>query len=261
MLLGLSHPTAGRAEVFGGDPGDPVIRRRLGYLPGELRLDERATGQQLLDHWARLRCGVDRGYRAAVVERLGLDPSRPVRQLSSGNRRKIGLVGAFMSQPDLLILDEPSNGLDPLVQAEFLTMVIEARDRGATVFLSSHILSEVQRVADRVAVLREGRLVAENSVEALRHTARQPFHAYFDDQVPAAELAATTGVDDLRIDGARAEWNVVGSLQPVLAVLAQHPVRTLVVREPNLEDAFFAIYHNGSHQEIGDDAHDIGERS
>ncbi len=175
-----------------GDPAEGERRRRVGYLPGELRLDDRSTGRQLLDHWARLRGGIDPDYRAALTDRLGLDPTRAVRELSTGNRRKVGLIGAFMSRPDLLILDEPTKGLDPLVQAEFLQMVREVNAAGTTVFLSSHDLGEVQRVADRAAVLRQGRLVADDSIENLRHAARQRFEAYFDGPVPSMSSPLVT---------------------------------------------------------------------
>ncbi len=242
MLLGLSRPTAGHVELLGGSPTDPLVRRRVGYLPGELRLDDRTSAGELLDHWARLRGGVEPAYRASLVERLGLDPSRPARQLSTGNRRKVGLVGAFMSRPELLVLDEPTSGLDPLVQAEFLTMVTEVEAAGSTVFLSSHILSEVQHVASQVAVLRRGRLVAQDTVDNLRHAARQHFEAYFDGPVPLADLKALPGVADLHVNDGHARWTAVGPVQPVLAILAAHPVRTLIAPEPDLEDAFFAIY-------------------
>lgn len=243
LLLGLSKPSAGQVALWGDDPADREIRRRVGYLPGELRLDDKATGRQLLDHWARLRGGIDPAYQTSLVDRLGLDPNRPVRELSTGNRRKVGLVGAFMPRPDLLVLDEPTKGLDPLVQAEFLEMVREVNAQGTTVFLSSHDLAEVQRVADRAAVLRRGRLVAEDSIETLRHATRQRFEAYFDEPVPADELAACAGVANLVVEGDRAQWTVTEGLQAVLAVLGAHPVRTLIAPEPDLEDAFFALYH------------------
>ena len=207
-----------------------------------VRLDDRCTGGELLDYWGRLRGGVDAAYRDRLVERFQLDPGRSVRHLSSGNRRKVGLVGAFMARPQVLVLDEPTNGLDPLVQAEFLALLQEVRGDGATVFLSSHVLSEVQRVADRVAVLRRGRLVHESTVDALRLVARQPFDVHFDGPAPAAALAAVPGLEELRVEGHHGTWVVTGSLQPLLAVLAAHPVRTLSAPEPDLESAVLALY-------------------
>ncbi len=242
LLLGLLRPDAGWAELLGGDPARAESRRRVGYLPGELRLEERCTAAELLHHWGRLRGGVDAAYRDGLVERFQLDPGRRVAQLSAGNRRKVGLVGALMARPRLLVLDEPTNGLDPLVQAEFVALLEEVRRDGATVFLSSHVLAEVQRTADRVAVLREGRLVREGAVDDLRHIARQPFEVHFDGAVPAAALAAVPGLSDLRVEGGRARWVVSGPLQPLLAVLAAHPVRSLSVPEPDLESAVLALY-------------------
>ncbi|HUY98440.1 MAG TPA: ABC transporter ATP-binding protein [Verrucomicrobiae bacterium] len=242
LLLGLLRPDAGHVAVLGGDPRAPESRRQVGYLPAELRLDHRCTAFELLSHWATLRGGVERAYRDRLIERVQLDPGRRVRQLSSGNRRKVGLVAAFMARPRLLVLDEPTQGLDPLVQAEFVALLREVRGEGATVFLSSHVLTEVQRCADRVAVLRRGSVVREGTVETLRHLARQPFDVEFDGPAPTAELAAVPGVADLWVDGGHARWVVTGPLQPLLAVLAAHPVRSLSAPEPDLEAAVLSLY-------------------
>jgi ABC-type multidrug transport system ATPase subunit len=198
ILLDLARPDGGSVEVLGEDPrtGGPALRQRIGYLPGELRLDERLTVAQTLHSWARLRGGgVDRGFLDKLCERLSLDPSRETRGLSSGNRRKVGLIGAFMARPELLILDEPTGGLDPLVQAEFQTMVEEARSDGATVFLSSHVLSEVQRVATHVVVIRRGRAVIEGAAHPDYLT--KPHHDFPADDIPVPQgtpvYAVTTG--------------------------------------------------------------------
>ena len=165
MLLGLSAPTAGFVALFGSDPlSDVGVRTRIGYSPGELRLDDRLTVAATLQSWERLRGRVDTAYRDELVERLGVQIDRHVRGLSTGNRRKLALVGALMSRPELLILDEPTNGLDPLVQNEFMGILEEAVARGTSVLLSSHILSEVERIADRVAVIRAGKIVAEGPI-------------------------------------------------------------------------------------------------
>jgi ABC-2 type transport system ATP-binding protein len=180
ILLDLARPDAGEVTVLGVDPrrGGAAARRAIGYLPGELRLDERLTVAETLRSWERLRgSAIAQTYVAGLCDRLDLDPTRETRGLSSGNRRKVGLVGAFMARPELLILDEPTAGVDPLVQAEFLALVAEAKGRGATVFLSSHVLSEVQRAADHVVVIRAGHIVAAGSVDEVRHAARQPFVA------------------------------------------------------------------------------------
>jgi ABC-2 type transport system ATP-binding protein len=166
VLLDLIRPTSGRAEVFGIDTtADPVaIHRRLGYLPGEFDLYDRLTGAQTIEYFANLRGGVDAGYVAELVERLDLDPSRRFKEYSKGNKQKVGLIVALQHKPDLLILDEPTSGLDPLVQQTFFAMVRDARAEGRSVFLSSHIIDEVDRTCDRVAIIREGRLVQVDSI-------------------------------------------------------------------------------------------------
>jgi len=244
ILMGLSCPTGGTFQVLGGSPQDPAVRARIGYLPGELRLDERFRGGELLEHWSRLRGGVDHHHRVRLCERLDLDPSRPVRTLSTGNRRKVGLVGAFQSRPDLLILDEPTSGLDPLVQAEFLLLVREAREAGGTVFLSSHALAEVQRAADRVAVIRQGRLLTETTVDALRHSAVQRIEVWFAGEPPEPELHQIATLRDLAVEGGHVSFTMTGDLDPLLALLATQSVRSLIAREPDLEEAFLALYQD-----------------
>jgi beta-exotoxin I transport system ATP-binding protein len=243
-LLDLLRPTAGRLEVLGMEPrrDGPRVRARLAYVPGELRLPERLTARQLVDSFARLRGGVDQARRDQIAERLDLDLSRQTRQLSSGNRRKLALLLAFMPHAELLILDEPTAGLDPLVQHTFLAMVREARDEGATIFLSSHILSEVQRVADRVAVLRQGTLVAQGTVSELRGKARQRIEVWFTGAAPLEDLAAVPGLSEVTPDGSRVTAVLTGSIQPLLTVLARHPVDHLLVEEPDLEEAFLDLY-------------------
>ncbi len=242
-LIDLLRPSAGRVEVLGLDPriAGVEVRGRVGYVPGELRLPERMTSGQLVDSIARLRGGIDLARRDAIVERLQIDLRRRMRDLSSGNRRKIALLLAFVVRPELLILDEPTSGLDPLMQHEFLGLVREARAEGTTVFLSSHVLSEVQRAADRVAVLRSGRIVAQGTVEDLRGRIRQRVEVWFVDDAPA-EAAAVTGLDDATIDGRRLGGTLSGSVEPLLAVLARHRVSTVVIEEPDLEEAFLDLY-------------------
>ena len=244
ILLDLARPDEGQVRVFGVDPRRrPELRRRIGYLPGELRLDERLRVDETLRSWSRLRGGhVDDAHVTALCDRLDLDPTRPTRGLSSGNRRKVGLVGAFMSRPELLVLDEPTAGLDPLVQAEFAEIVAEARDEGRTVFLSSHVLSEVQRIADAVIVLRAGKVVAKGAVEEFRHLAGQVFTVRFSDASPAAELRATSGVTQVEVRGNEVHGVVEGPPNPLLAVLARHPIDHFVLEEPDLEQAFLRYY-------------------
>jgi ABC-2 type transport system ATP-binding protein len=261
LLLDLSRPDRGQVRVLGADPrrGGPDLRRRIGYVPGELRLDDRLSVAETLRSWSRLRGGVDQGEVDRLCERLGLDPTRRNKGLSTGNRRKVGLVGAFMARPELLILDEPTSGLDPLVQAEFASMVDEVRNDGRTVFLSSHVLGEVQRVADHVIVLRGGRVVATGSVEELRRLARQPFRVQFEEDPPLGELRAAPGVADVHVDLGQVEGVVEGDPNGLLAVLARHEVTHLLVPEPDLEDAFLRLYRSDDDGD-GDEA-DEAERA
>lgn len=251
ILLDLARADSGRVEVLGADPraAGPEVRRRIGYLPGELRLDDRLRVDETLHTWAALRGGersVDPAYVDELCERLALDPTRRNRTLSSGNRRKVGLVGAFMSRPDLLVLDEPTGGVDPLVQAEFLELLDETRADGRSVFLSSHVLSEVQRAADDVIVIRDGQVVVTGSLDDLRRQARQPFTAWFASAVPEAALRANPSVHDLEIlHGTEARGTIEGDPRTFLATLAQHDVRHLLMPEPDLEQAFLGYYGQG----------------
>jgi ABC-2 type transport system ATP-binding protein len=247
-LLDLIRPTSGSIEVLGRAPRrDGVeIRRHIGYVPGELRLPERMTARQLVSSVGRLRGGLDAGLVDSIATRLQIDLDRPTRDLSSGNRRKVAVLLAFAPRPALLILDEPTSGLDPLMQHEFLALVAEARDAGATVFLSSHVLSEVQRAADRVAVLRAGRIVAEGTVDELRGRARQRIEVWFAEDVEAAETRSIPGLEHPVLEGRRFSATLSGPIDPVVAVLARHRLASLVVEEPNLEDAFLDLYGDHS---------------
>ncbi|ABY22622.1 ABC transporter ATP-binding protein [Renibacterium salmoninarum ATCC 33209] len=172
-LLDIIRPSSGHAVVLGEDPREagPALRRRIGFLPGELILDGRSTGRKLLQHYADISGTVRKGKIEELAERLGVDLNRPVRKLSKGNKQKLGIVQAFMHQPDLLVLDEPTSGLDPLMQQVFLDLVCEAREAGQSVFLSSHVISEIQQAADNVAILRDGKIVTIAGVEQLRASA------------------------------------------------------------------------------------------
>jgi ABC-2 type transport system ATP-binding protein len=247
-ILDLLRPTAGRIEVLGLDTrrDGVALRGRLAYMPGELRFPERQTGAAFVAAIGRLRGGLDERRRDALAERLGLDLGRRIRDLSSGNRRKMALLVAFLSDAEILVLDEPTNGLDPLLQREFLRMVREARDAGRTTFLSSHVLSEVQRAADRVAVLRAGSIVALGTVDELRGRARQRVEVWFRAEPPVAELERVPGLTDRLIEGNRLAAVLSGPVQPLLEVLARHPVLSVLVEEPDLEDAFLDLYDDAS---------------
>jgi ABC-2 type transport system ATP-binding protein len=243
-LLGLLRPTAGRISAFGLDPtrDGVAVRRRLAYVPGELRLPDRISGRKLVDIIAGMRGGVDALRCDELAERLQVDLGRNLHDLSSGNRRKVALLLAFLADADLLVLDEPTNGLDPLMQREFLELVREARAAGRTVFLSAHVLSEVQRVADRVVVLRAGVVIASGTVAELRGRARQHIDVWFAGPPPEAALRALPGIEGADMDGRRFTGVLTGSIQPLLRVLADSPVESMQVQEPDLEEAFLDLY-------------------
>src|SRR5450830_1230494 len=252
VLLDLIRPTSGRALVFGLDSRreSMAIRRRSGYLPGELSLYGRLTGDETLRYFANLRGGADPGSMRTLCERLDFDAGKKVADLSTGNKRKLGLIQALMHRPELLILDEPTAGLDPLVQHEFYHLVEEAREAGQTVFLSSHNLPEVQRVCDRVAFVREGQLVAVEDVAALTGRAVREVEVTFAAPVPAAAFEAVQGLTSVTANGAGSgpsgaetlRLTVSGSLDATVKMLARYEVVTMTSREPDLEDVFLTFY-------------------
>ncbi|HWM33952.1 MAG TPA: ABC transporter ATP-binding protein [Pseudolysinimonas sp.] len=250
MLLDIIRPTAGTAAVLGADPrhGGPALRRRIGFVPGELRLEGRVRARTLLAHYADLSGPVPHGEIDRLARRLDVDLSRPVRALSKGNKQKVGLIQAFMHRPELLVLDEPTSGLDPLVQREFLSMVREARDNGQTVLLSSHVLSEIQQTADRVAVLSTGRVVAEGDVESLRLTSRRRIRAGVRDTNHEAmrnALAGIPGVSHAEViegDIVRVSATIDGDIDPLIKLLASSTVVDLAIEEPDLEESVLALY-------------------
>ncbi len=244
LLLDLIRPTSGRALVFGIEStADPVaIHRRIGYLPGEFALFDRLTGGQTIDYFANLRGGVDPDYQADLIARFDLDPSRRFREYSKGNKQKVGLVIALQHRPDLLVLDEPTAGLDPLVQQTFFGLLREAAEDGRTAFLSSHILGEVEKTCHRVAIIREGMLVKVDRVDALRDLAYHQVELRFAGPVPADEFATLPGVSDVVATDHEVRMRVIGSLGPVVAVAARHDLVDLVSREPSLEQTFLAQF-------------------
>ena len=245
-LLDLIRPTSGRAFVFDIETSaDPVaIHRRIGYIPGEFSLYDRLTGGQTIDYFGNLRGGVDRAYRDALIERLDVDPSRRFKEYSKGNKQKIGLVIALQHRPDLLLLDEPTSGLDPLVQQSFYGVVRDTRAEGKTVFLSSHILSEVERTCDRVAIIRDGRLVKTDRTEALRDLAHHQVELRFADggDVPAAAFTALPGVSEVTVEDHTLRLRVAGSITPVVQAAARYDLLDFISREPSLEETFLAQY-------------------
>ncbi len=244
LLLDLIKPTSGSASVLGFDTRENSleIRRRVGFLPGDFALYPKLTGAQVLDYLAELRGGVDRRVRDALAERFDADLDRPIRELSTGNRQKLGLIQAFMHDPELLILDEPIAGLDPLVQQSFHRLLAETSARGHTVFLSSHTLSEVERVTHRVAILRKGRLVVVDSLENLRQVAVQRLEIEFSAPVPADTFRALPGVREVTVDGPRLSVAFEGSADAIVKAAAAHEVRTIRTREDDLEEIFLRYY-------------------
>ena len=247
VLLDLIRPTSGRALVFGIEASaDPVaIHRRVGYLPGEFSLYDRLTGAETIEYFANLRGTVDPAYVARLVERIDFDPSRPFRQYSKGNRQKLGLIVALQHRPELLILDEPTSGLDPLIQQEFFALVGEAKAEGRTVFLSSHVIGEVERTCDRAAIIREGRLVRVDRVETLREVAVHHVELRFAGPVPLDEFAAFAGVSNIRAEDGVLRMQVSGPIGPIVRAAARYDLVDVVSRESNLEDVFLAEYGQG----------------
>jgi ABC-2 type transport system ATP-binding protein len=247
LLVDLIRPTSGTAMVLGRDTrGQSLeIRRRIGFLPGDFALYPRLTGAAILDFLAALRGGVDRRARDQLADRFDADLHRPIRELSTGNRQKLGLVQAFMHEPELLILDEPIAGLDPLVQSSFHDLLGEVVSQGRTVFLSSHTLSEVERVAHRVAILRRGRLVVIDSLENLRKVAVQHLEIEFIGNTPTVgDLRGLPGVRDAAVDGSHLTVSFEGPADQLLKVVSRYEVESIRSREADLEKVFLRFYRD-----------------
>jgi polyether ionophore transport system ATP-binding protein len=245
LLLGLLRPSGGRAELFGLDAwSDPVAAHRsLAYVASEPFLWPGLTAVETLEFLALVRGGTDTSYRDLLLERFQLDRDKKVRALSHGNRQKVQLIAAFASRAELLILDEPTGGLDPLMEMAFRETVREAKEGGQTVFLSSHILSEVEAVCDRVGILRAGKLVDEGTLAELRHLSSQTVEVTFDGRVP--ELPQFPGIEVSQAGANALRFEVSGSVGPLIAALADYPVAELRSREPSLEEIFLHHYENG----------------
>ena len=250
LLMGLLRPDSGTAAVGGLNCWrDAVeVKKLIGYLPSDFSLDPNLTGGEIIAYLGHLRGGVDRSYVADLAGRLDLELGRKFRQYSHGNRQKVGIVQAFMHRPRLLILDEPTTGLDPLMQQVFANMVHEARNEGHTVFLSSHVLSEAERLCDRVGIIRDGRLVQVGTVEALRDIKRFQIDLTFARPVPPDEFRSITGVErvDAQVDGTALRLIVQGDVDAVMKAAAAYPIRSVVSHEPSLEDIFLRYYQQDS---------------
>jgi ABC-2 type transport system ATP-binding protein len=254
LLVGLYRPSSGRAGVFGREPrrDGVVVRRQLGYLPGELALFPRLTGRAILNRAARIRGHTDHRYRDELIERFGAELDRPVRTLSKGNVQKIGLIQAFAHRPELLILDEPTSGLDPLLQDEFTRLVRETVRDGRTVFLSSHDLDEVQRLVDRLAIIREGRIIVTDTVDRLRASSPTTVELRFAHPVDATAFQHLDTARMLSHDTTRVRLSVTGPIGPLLRLAADLDPVDMTARPADLDELFLTYYRadtDGTHRD------------
>ncbi|MBA3470936.1 MAG: ABC transporter ATP-binding protein [Herpetosiphonaceae bacterium] len=243
-LLDFIRPSSGSAQVLGLDSHHQsiAIHQQVSYLPGELMLYEKMTSRELLTYFASLRGGVDWTFANSLAERLELDLKRPIRTLSKGNKQKVGLVQAFMSKPKLLILDEPTSGLDPLVQQEFNQMVNEVKADGRTIFLSSHLMDEVETICDRVGIIRAGELLVVDDVRSLKSKALRTLDLHFGQPVPAEAFASIANVRDVHVVDGHVHCVITGSVDALIKVAAQFELINIVSHEADLEEIFMTYY-------------------
>jgi ABC-2 type transport system ATP-binding protein len=245
-LMGMIRPTGGAAHIFGLDcrRDSVAVKRKVGYLPGDIPQFGSLRGREVVAYLGGMRGGVDANNVRGIAERFDLDLNRRFREYSTGNKRKLGILLAFMHRPELLILDEPTSGLDPLNQQEFYALLREARDGGATAFLSSHILSEVEHICDRVGILRGGRLVNVAQLEELHHIRAHRVELEFapGTAVPDAAIRSAAGVEDVVVDGQRVSCTVRGSFGPLFDAIRNSRLTDLVSTEPSLEEMFLSYY-------------------
>ncbi len=246
-MLDEIRPTSGKASILGMDTHEKSveIRKHIGYVPGDLAMYPQLTGRDTLTYFANLRGGVDWSYVHSLAERLDADLDKKVGDLSSGNRQKVGLIQAFMNRPKVLVMDEPSSGLDPLVQRELQAMMREVAAEGCAIFLSSHTLSEVQRVADRVGIIRKGRLVTVEHVAALRSKAKRRVELELDARADAADFAALAGASDIAVHNHHVAMSFEGDLGALLkAATEKYVIRDISTQEADLEEIFLTYYHD-----------------
>lgn len=246
-MLDEIRPTSGSATILGMDTHEKSveIRKHIGYIPGDLAMYPNLTGRDTLTYFANLRGGVDWKYVDQLADRLDAQPDKKTGDLSSGNRQKIGLIQAFMNKPDVLIMDEPSSGLDPLVQREFQAMMREAAGEGCTVFLSSHTLSEVQRVADRVGIIRHGHLVAVEGVAALRSKARRKVELELDAKADPAVFEGLSGASEITVSNHHVVMSFEGDMGALIKAATQHyGIVDISTQEADLEEIFLTYYHD-----------------
>jgi polyether ionophore transport system ATP-binding protein len=245
LLLGLIAPSSGSATLFGLDAqrNAPEVHRRIAYVPGEANLWPGLTGRETLSLLGRVHGHVDAAYRDELIARFDFDPSKKVRSYSKGNRQKLILIAGLMTRAELLVLDEPTSGLDPLMEQRFRDSMQQAKSNGQTVFLSSHILSEVEALCDRVGILRDGQLLEIGTLSEMRHLSAVSVEATFDG--PAPDVSHISGISGIEVDAHRLRCHVSGSIQPLLSVLATSGVRDLLSSQPSLEELFLSHYGAG----------------
>lgn len=246
LLMNYIQPSGGNASIKGYDivSQSMEIRKSIGYLSGDLAMYPKMTGRQFLDYMSELQQLKNKSAITKLAGRLNADLSKRLSDLSRGNRQKIGIIQAFMHDPDIFILDEPTSGLDPLVQETFYELIQEAKQRGATILMSSHVLSEVQKMCDRVGIIREGKLVSENNIAEMATAATQTFDIVFAHKVPLAELKKIKGARIEKQDGQKVTVHIYGKLSELFSVLAKHDVTKIDARNLDLEEAFMHFYQD-----------------
>lgn len=244
ILLNFIKPTSGSASVFGFNPLTEIVKinREIGYLPGEVHMYEQLSGEAHLKFQAELRDNVKWNFVEELGKRLQANFKKPIKALSHGNKQKIALIGALMHRPKLLILDEPTTGLDPLIQQEFYKIIDEANDAGTTIFVSSHILPEVERICDRVAIIRDGKLVITEEIESLKKRAERPIEVYFKTRPKKEDFEKIAGVTQLIIEGNKVSCTIKGSYDTFIKTIAKYEVINVITQEPNLEKIFLGYY-------------------
>jgi ABC-2 type transport system ATP-binding protein len=242
MLLDFIRPTAGTSRILGGKGSDPAVRRRVGYLPGDLNLPRSMTGADAIAYFGSLQGSRRPADAPDLIERFGLDPNRPVRELSTGNRRKVGLVLAFMAHPELLILDEPTSGLDPVLQEVFRDLLAERKEDGVSIWLTSHVMAEVERVADRVGLVRDGVLARELSMDELRHQATSRIRLGFVTAVDPSALSGVEHVTDIGVEGNDLLVSVDGPITELLGRAAGLGVTTIETERRDLDEIFLEMF-------------------
>ncbi len=244
LLLNFINPSSGSASIFGFDPTKESIeiQEKIGYLPGEIHMYEDLTGKDHLRFQAQLRPSTSWKYVEELSKKLKVDLNKKIKSLSHGNKQKVALISAFMHKPELIILDEPTTGLDPLIQQEFYNLVEEVNRSGTTFFISSHILPEVERICHRVAIIREGRLVVTEEIVNLKKGALRPLEVIFSENITKTDFQTITGIKDIEVNGNILRCKVVGSLDTFIKKLGNYTVESIITQEPDLEQIFLKFY-------------------